>query len=60
MPYPVSVLEESFPMRNLRILIADDHELVRKGIRTLLEVRRGWSICGEAATARERLRRPRN
>ena len=40
-------------MRNLRILIADDHEIVRNGIRILLEVRRRWSICGEAATARE-------
>ena len=40
-------------MGNLRILIADDHEVVRKGIRTLLAVRRSWSICGEAATARE-------
>ena len=40
-------------MGKLRILIADDHEVLRKGIRTLLQKRRGWTICGEAATAQE-------
>ena len=40
-------------MRELRILIADDHEVLRKGIRALLQKRRRWTICGEAATARE-------
>ena len=44
-------------MRNLRILIADDHEVLRKGIRTLLQKRRHWTICGEAATARETIRK---
>ena len=34
----------------LRILIADDHEFVRKGVRSLLERRPEWEICGEAAT----------
>ncbi len=37
----------------LRILIADDHELVRHGIRDVLEERRKWIVCGEAATARD-------
>jgi len=36
-----------------RILIADDHEIVRKGIRTMLQVRPGWEICGEAKDGRE-------
>jgi DNA-binding NarL/FixJ family response regulator len=40
-------------MKPLSILIADDHELVRRGIRALLEVRPDWTICGEAATGRE-------
>ena len=32
-----------------RILIADDHEIVREGIRTLLtRARPQWEICGEA------------
>src|SRR5258705_577755 len=37
----------------VQILIADDHDVVRKGIRSLLEDHVGWSICGEAATGRE-------
>jgi DNA-binding NarL/FixJ family response regulator len=37
----------------VRILIADDHDLVRIGLRQLLLERRGWEICGEAKTGRE-------
>src|SRR5277367_5137136 len=40
-------------MKPLRILIADDHDLLRRGVRTLLESQEGWEICGEAATGRE-------
>lgn len=40
-------------LHNLRILIADDHELVRKGIRALLASRTEWRVCAEAATGRE-------
>jgi DNA-binding NarL/FixJ family response regulator len=32
----------------LRILLADDHEVVRRGTRDLLELQAGWTICGEA------------
>jgi DNA-binding NarL/FixJ family response regulator len=32
----------------LRILIADDHEVVRSGLRLLLEARSGWTVVGEA------------
>jgi CheY-like chemotaxis protein len=32
----------------LRILLVDDHEAVRRGIRSLLALRPHWSICGEA------------
>jgi DNA-binding NarL/FixJ family response regulator len=37
----------------LRILIADDHELVRRGVKALLSSKPGWVICAEAATGRE-------
>jgi DNA-binding NarL/FixJ family response regulator len=37
----------------LRILIADDHEVVRHGLCTLLQTREGWEICGEARDGRE-------
>lgn len=40
-------------MKNLRILVADDHDLMRRGLRVLLETREGWSVCGEASTGRE-------
>jgi CheY-like chemotaxis protein len=36
-----------------RILIADDQELVRKMLRTLLEIRTDWKICAEAANGLE-------
>lgn len=36
-----------------RVLIADDHEVVRRGIRALLETEPGWTVCGEAANGRE-------
>lgn len=40
-------------MSTLRILIADDHEVARRGIRALLESHPGWEVCGEAADGRE-------
>jgi DNA-binding NarL/FixJ family response regulator len=40
-------------MKTMRILIADDHELVRKGLRMVLEEHRGWSVCGEAVDGRQ-------
>src|SRR5580704_8569882 len=36
----------------LRILIADDHEVVRRGLCTLLQSHDGWEICGEATDGR--------
>ena len=33
----------------LRILIADDHEIVRRGIRDIVESHPGWEVCGEAS-----------
>jgi len=35
-------------MACVRILIADDHELVREGLRALLAARPAWEVCGEA------------
>jgi DNA-binding NarL/FixJ family response regulator len=37
----------------LRVLIADDHEVARSGIRALLESHPGWEVCGEAKDGRE-------
>ncbi|HEV2196574.1 MAG TPA: response regulator transcription factor [Candidatus Acidoferrum sp.] len=40
-------------MAPLRILVADDHQVVRTGLRTLLESKTGWQVCAEAANGRE-------
>ena len=40
-------------MKNLRILIVDDHGLVRHGARAILDSRHGWRVVGEAANGRE-------
>jgi len=40
-------------MTLLRILIADDHAVVRAGLRTLLETRQGWEVCAEAVDGRD-------
>jgi DNA-binding NarL/FixJ family response regulator len=38
---------------SLRLLIADDHEIVRRGLRNLLEAQPGWQVAAEAADGRE-------
>jgi len=35
-------------MKTLRILLADDHEMLRRGVRAILVEQPGWEICGEA------------
>ena len=37
----------------VRILVADDHHVVRTGLRALLESKKGWEVCAEAANGRE-------
>ena len=46
-------------MKQLRILIADDHGLVRRGARAILRSRRGWRVVGEAANGREAVQKAR-
>ena len=50
-PFKSLVVGES--MKMLRILVADDHDLMRRGIKALLQSRAGWEVCGEAHTGRE-------
>src|SRR3984893_5935311 len=40
-------------MKPLRILIADDHDLMRRGVKALLQSHPGWEACGEAKTGRD-------
>jgi DNA-binding NarL/FixJ family response regulator len=44
-------LEEE--VKNLRILLADDHALIRRGARGVLQSHRGWRVVGEAANGGE-------
>lgn len=37
----------------MQVLIADDHEIIRRGVRSILESRNDIRICGEAANGRE-------
>ena len=37
----------------VRILIADDHHVVRTGLRALLESKSGWQVCAAATNGRE-------
>lgn len=36
-----------------RIILADDHEIVRKGMRSLLDGQFPWEVCAEAENGRE-------
>jgi DNA-binding NarL/FixJ family response regulator len=40
-------------MEPLRLLVADDHEIVRIGLRSLFEQQPGWEVAGEAGDGRE-------
>ena len=40
-------------MANLRLLLADDHQVVRAGLRCLLEGQPGWEVVAEASDGRE-------
>lgn len=40
-------------MSPLRILVADDHEVVRRGLCSLLKSHPGWEVCAEASDGRE-------
>lgn len=43
-------------MKAVRILIADDHEVVREGARAMIEQQRGWKVCGMAQNGEEAVR----
>lgn len=40
-------------MSLVRIIVADDHDIVRHGLRALLETRQGWEVIGEASDGRQ-------
>jgi len=46
-------------MKPLRILIADDHDVVRQGVRAILEAQAGWSIVAESENGLEAVEQAR-
>jgi DNA-binding NarL/FixJ family response regulator len=47
-------------MTQLRIMIADDHDIVRQGFRSLLEGRNEWQVVAEASSGRQTLNQAKN
>jgi DNA-binding NarL/FixJ family response regulator len=43
----------------IRIVIADDHDVVREGLRAMLATDPAWQVCGEAVNGREAVARVR-
>jgi len=43
----------------MNVLIADDHEVVRKGVCSILESRVDWRVCGEANNGEEAIKKAR-
>jgi DNA-binding NarL/FixJ family response regulator len=40
-------------MNTLKILVVDDHDIIRRGLKALLTAKPGWEVCAEAKTGRE-------
>ena len=40
-------------MKPVRVLVVDDHNVVREGLCNLLSAQKQWQVCGEAASGRE-------
>jgi DNA-binding NarL/FixJ family response regulator len=44
---------------SLRILVVDDHPVVRRGVQSLLESHEGWEVCGESTNGRDAVEQSR-
>ena len=52
-----TILTKTRVPTELKILVADDHELMRRGVRSLLEAEAGWKVVGEASNGQELLKK---
>jgi DNA-binding NarL/FixJ family response regulator len=50
---PAGKVAQELQMEKLRLLLADDHHVVRAGLRCLLETQPGWTVVAEASNGRE-------
>lgn len=46
-------VNNSSDMGTLNILVADDHDIIRRGLKDLLSAKPGWEVCAEAKTGKE-------
>lgn len=53
MPPACSMIQATTVTMGARILIVDDHEIFRRGLRSLLESRADWEVCGEATDGQD-------
>jgi len=44
----------------MRLLVVDDHEVVRRGVRSLLSEQPGWDVCGEAVDGHDAVEKARD
>ena len=56
----INTAQKEVQMDRLRILIADDHDFMRRGIRSLVESHPAWKVCGEARTGNEAVAKAQN
>lgn len=49
----MTVLEGKTPQEPIRILVADDSDIMRRSLRRLLERQDHWQVCDEASNGRE-------
>jgi two-component system, NarL family, response regulator NreC len=56
-PAPPTRLMARAIMGKVRILLADDHTIVRQGLRKILEAQPEWTVVAEASDGREAVRR---
>jgi DNA-binding NarL/FixJ family response regulator len=49
--------EPELSAKTLRIMVADDHEVVRRGVKALLENQPGWKVVAEAENGRQAVER---
>jgi DNA-binding NarL/FixJ family response regulator len=56
----INTAQKEAQMYRLRILIADDHDFMRRGIRSLVESHPAWKVCGEARTGNEAVAKAQN
>jgi DNA-binding NarL/FixJ family response regulator len=47
-------------MKKLRIIIADDHSMIRQGVKAVIQSQKNWEFCGEADNGRSALELVRN